>query len=99
LFLPAHASHVLQPLDLGVFAPLKSRYRSQIAALASLDDALPVKKQRFLTCYNSARQETFKPRLLLTGWKSAGLLPFNPSKGLNSSQIPALTTRAKTPPL
>jgi hypothetical protein len=59
LFLPAHASHVLQPLDLGVFAPLKSRYRSQIAALASLDDASPVKKQRFLTCYNSARQETF----------------------------------------
>jgi hypothetical protein len=52
-----------------------------------------------LTCYNSARQETFKPRLLLTGWKSAGLLPFNPSKGLNSSQIPASTIRAKTPPL
>ncbi|KAI5235166.1 hypothetical protein E4T42_09759 [Aureobasidium subglaciale] len=55
LFLPAHTSHVLQPLDLGVFAPLKSRYRSQIAALASLDDASPIKKQRFLTCYNSAR--------------------------------------------
>ncbi|KAI4750748.1 hypothetical protein E4T52_16693 [Aureobasidium sp. EXF-3400] len=48
LFLPAHTSHVLQPLDLGVFAPLKSRYRAQIAALASLDDASPVKKQRFL---------------------------------------------------
>lgn len=98
LFLPAHASHVLQPLDLGVFAPLKSRYRSQIAALASLDDASPVKKQRFLTCYNSARLETFKPRLLLTGWKSAGLIPYNPQKGLNSSQIPASKQRAKTPP-
>jgi hypothetical protein len=52
LFLPAHTSHVLQPLDLGVFALLKSRYRSQIAALASLDDVSPVKKQRFITCYN-----------------------------------------------
>jgi hypothetical protein len=98
LFLPAHASHVLQPLDLGVFAPLKSRYRTQIAALASLDDASPVKKQRFLTCYNSARKETFVPRLLRTGWKSAGLLPFNPLKGLNSSQVPGSKPRAKTPP-
>ena len=26
LFLPAHSSHVLQPLDLGTFSPLKSRY-------------------------------------------------------------------------
>jgi hypothetical protein len=82
-FLPGHASHVLQPLDLGVLAPLKSRYRSQIAALASLDDASPVKEQRFLTCYNLARRETFNPRLLLTGWKSAGLIPYNPQKGLN----------------
>jgi hypothetical protein len=98
LFLPAHASHVLQPLDLGVFAPLKSRYRSQIAALASLDDASPVKKQRFLTCYNLARQETFLPRLLRTGWKAAGIIPFNPLKGLQSSQIPASKPRAKTPP-
>lgn len=44
LFSPAYTSHVLQPLDLGVVAPLKSRYRSEIAALASFDDALPVKK-------------------------------------------------------
>ncbi|KAI4745532.1 hypothetical protein E4T50_04115 [Aureobasidium sp. EXF-12298] len=64
LFLPGHISHVLQPLNLGVFAPLKSRYRAQIAALASLDDASPVKKQRFVTCYNIARKETFTPRLL-----------------------------------
>ncbi|KEQ90523.1 hypothetical protein AUEXF2481DRAFT_55663, partial [Aureobasidium subglaciale EXF-2481] len=59
LFLPAHSSHVLQPLDLGVFSPLKSRYRQQIADLAALDDASPIKKQRFVTCYHLARLETF----------------------------------------
>jgi hypothetical protein len=56
LFLPAHSIHVSQPLDLGVFVPLKSCYRREIAKLASLDDASPVKKQRFVTCYNSARK-------------------------------------------
>jgi hypothetical protein len=58
---------MLQPLNLGVFAPLKSRYRSKIAALASLDNALPVKKQRFITYYHLARKETFTPRLLRIG--------------------------------
>jgi hypothetical protein len=98
LFLPAHTSHVLQPLDLGVFAPLKSRYRSKIAALASLDDASPIKKQRFITCYNSARKETFTPRLLRTGWQAAGLYPYNPAKGLNSSQVQGSKPRQVTPP-
>lgn len=98
LFLPAHTSHVLQPLDLGVFAPLKSRYRSEISKLSSLDDASPVKKQRFVTCYNLARKETFTPRLLRVGWKAAGIYPFEPSKGLNSSQVQASKLRPSTPP-
>lgn len=97
LFLPAHTSHVLQPLDLGVFAPLKSRYRGEIAKLASLDDASDVKKQRFIICYKMARLDTFTPRLLRTGWKAAGIYPLNPSKGLNSSQVQA-TKRLNTPP-
>ncbi|TIA33351.1 hypothetical protein D6C78_07615 [Aureobasidium pullulans] len=98
LFLPANTSHVLQPLDLGVSAPLKSRYRSQTVALASLDDALPIKKQRFVTCYNLALKKTFTPRLLRTGWQAAGLYPFNPSKGPNSSQVQAPKPRQSMPP-
>ena len=80
LFLPAHSSHVLQPLDLGVFAPLKSRYRTQIAELAHLDDAATVKKQRFVSCYHLAWMDTFNTRVLRSGWKAAGLFPWDPKK-------------------
>jgi hypothetical protein len=97
LFLPAHTSHVLQFLDLGVFAPLKSRYRSEIAALASLDDASPVKKQRFITCYNSARKETLTPCLLRIRWQAAGIYSYNPVKGINSSQVQGSKPRQVTP--
>jgi hypothetical protein len=90
LFLPAHTSHVLQPL--------KSRYRSEIAASASLDDASPDKKQYFVTCYHLARKKTFTPRLLRVGWETAGLYPYNPSKGLDSSQIQGSKPRQVTPP-
>ena len=87
LFLPAHSSYVLQPLDLGTFSPLKSRYRREIAHHACIDDSAPVKKRRFVQCYQKARTETFNPRLLCAGWAAAGLYPWNPSKDLNSSQI------------
>jgi hypothetical protein len=87
VWLPPHSSHVLQPLDLAGFSPTKSRYRAQIAALAALDDAAPVKKQRFLNAYHMARTESLNERVIRSGWKAAGLVPWNPSKALNSSQV------------
>jgi hypothetical protein len=98
LFLPAHTSHVLQPLDRGVCAPLESSYRSKNAALASLDDISPDEQQRLITCYHSARKETFTPRILRVGWQAAGHNPCNPSKGLNSSQVLGSKPRQATPP-
>jgi hypothetical protein len=83
LFLPAHTSHVLQPLNLGVLAPLKLRYRPEIAASASFDDASPVKTPRFVACYHLARKKIFTLRLLRVDWQAAGLYPYNPSKELN----------------
>jgi len=87
LFLPAHSSHILQPLDLGTFAPLKSFYHKHIMELAQYDDAAPVKKRRFVNRYQQAREEIFNPRYLRVGWKAVGLFPWNPEKALNSSQV------------
>ena len=75
VFLPPHSSHVLQPLDLGVFSPLKTRYRQIISDLSYLDDAAPIKKQRFLQTYKLARIEAFTNRVLRGSWKAAGLFP------------------------
>lgn len=97
MLLPAHTSHVLHFLGLGIFAPLKSRYRSAISKLSSLDDASRVKKQRFVTCYKLACKETFIPRLLRVGWKAAGIYPFEPLKGLSCSQVQASKPRPSTP--
>lgn len=96
LFLPPHSSHVLQPLDLGCFSPLKAAYRKGISELASLDDAAPIKKQRFLTTYKAARDQALSSRIIRSGWKATGIYPFNPSKGLESSQIQQ--PRQCTPP-
>lgn len=52
--LPSHLSHVLQLFNLSVLSPLKTKYRGNIAALASLaalaylEDAAPMKKQQLI---------------------------------------------------
>ena len=95
VWLPPHSSHVLQPLDLAGFSPVKSRYRAQIAELAALDDAAPVKKHRFINAYQMARTESLNERIIRSGWKAAGSVPWNPSKALTSSQV---IGRPTTPP-
>jgi hypothetical protein len=87
IFLPAHSSHVLQPLDLSCFSPIKSRYRQQIAELASLDDSAPIKKHRFIEYYHRAREESLTERVIRAGWKASGISPFNPEKAYASSQV------------
>jgi hypothetical protein len=67
LYLPTHSNHVLQPLDVGTFSPLKSRYRKEIPDLACVDDAAPVKKRRFIQAYQKSRTEPLTPRTLRTG--------------------------------
>jgi hypothetical protein len=85
LYLPAHSCHTLQSLDLGTFSPLKSRYRKEIADLAYLDDAAPMKKGRFVQAYQKSRMETFTSHTLCAGWAAAGLFPWDLNKTLNSS--------------
>lgn len=96
LFLPAHSSHILQPLDLTPFSVIKSGYRRQIAELASLDDAAPVKKERFVRCYHLARDEGLTERNIRSGWRATGLCPLNVDLVLGSSQVQG---RPATPPL
>ncbi|TIA44936.1 hypothetical protein D6C77_10764 [Aureobasidium pullulans] len=98
IYLPAHSSHVLQPLDVGAFSPLKGKYRQFIQILAHLDDATPNKKKKFLEVYTKARQEVWKPETLKKGWETAGLFPWNPDKSIKSSQVNNHPIRAVTPP-
>ena len=95
LYLPPHASHVLQPLDLAPFSVLKSGYRAEIRALSALNDAAPVKKERFISSYYHAREIGLSERVIRAGWRATGICPYNPSVVIHSSQVSA---RPITPP-
>jgi hypothetical protein len=48
--MPAHSSHLLQPLDVGCFSPLKLAYREQIMDLIKLG-VHHVDKPQFLSAF------------------------------------------------
>jgi hypothetical protein len=95
LYLPAHSSHILQPLDLAPFSVVKSKYRHQIRALSLIDDAAPVKKERFISSYHNARIDGLSERVIRAGWRATGLVPYHPELVLSSSQV---SDRPTTPP-
>jgi DDE superfamily endonuclease len=87
IYLPPHTSHILQSLDLSVFSRIKTLYRAEMDEFVKLEDAAPVKKIRFIRYYQTARQYALTPSTITAGWRGAGLVPWNPAKVLESSQI------------
>ena len=47
LYLPPHSTHLLQPLDLGIFGPIKYGYKAKLSKLAHALGTDPVKQQLF----------------------------------------------------
>ena len=74
-----HTLHVLQPLDLSIFSPLKG-YRKAINNLSLLTDYTPVGKRNFLKYYYKAQQKSLTSCNIQSGWKATGLWPQNIAK-------------------
>ena len=70
LYLPPHSSHITQPLDVGVFGPLKTAFQRHAKKYASFTTSALIQKQRFVEIYKIARNEAitksnFEPAFLV----------------------------------
>jgi len=84
VYLPAHSSHVLQPLDVGVYSPLKRylRLRLQIQCMLSCTDSPG--KPELLRAYTQARKHRLTKANAQAGWKATGIFPRDRQKPLSS---------------
>ena len=73
LFLPPHSSHVLQPLDVSIFSPLKSKYKAYLSNLITATDCTPINKRGFMECYYMARKHAMVEKIIQAGWRGSGL--------------------------
>ncbi|KAJ5340358.1 hypothetical protein N7541_009482 [Penicillium brevicompactum] len=84
--MPAHASHLLQPLDVGCFAVLKRSYGSRVAGYTRLGiDS--IEKDDFIDIFPKARGDAFKETIIHSAFAATGLVPFDPDRVLSHLNI------------
>jgi hypothetical protein len=72
----SHLSHLLQPLDVACFAPLKRSYSDGISALAR-NHIYYISKETFLSAFKAAYEHIFTEANARVGFRGAGLILFN----------------------
>lgn len=93
LCMPPHSSHLLQPLDVGCFSPLKKAYGAEISGLARRL-MTHITKIEFLPAFKTAFLKVFSAETIKGAFRGAGLVPLNPEEVLQHIDI-----RIRTPSL
>jgi hypothetical protein len=89
----AYSSHLLQPLDVSCFAPLKQAYRREVLELAR-NYIFYVNKQDFLSIYRRIRPTVFIEQTIKSGFKATGLILYCPNHVLS---LLTVTVRTLSP--
>lgn len=75
--LPAHASHFLQPLDVGCFSVLKRAYGRQLEDFIKAH-ITHITKLEFFLAFKAAHFAAISKANIQGGFRGAGLVPFDP---------------------
>jgi hypothetical protein len=81
LLMPPHSSHICQPLDVGVFSPVKTYMSSQLTKFTryKIDK---IQKFEWAEAYRIARPKAMTEENIKSAFRKAGLIPLNRRKGL-----------------
>jgi hypothetical protein len=74
VWLPPHASHKLQPLDIGPFSPLAQLYGKAVQKYTPTGYAT-INRPVFTRIYRDVRSQAMSERNIRAGWKRCGLFP------------------------
>lgn len=74
--LVAHASHIYQPCDVGIFRPLKSAWKKTVAKHMQ-ESNKPITKRNFAALFHTAFTEATNEQCIQIAFKASGLFPFD----------------------
>ena len=88
--MPPHSSHILQPLDVGCFSPLKTAYTKQVEKQIRLG-INHITKDDFLSIYYPAHVSAITTLNIINGFAAYSLVPYDPNRVLDKLPPPART--------
>ena len=86
LCLPAHTSHILQPLNVRVFKSFKSNFNKACGNYMKQNPGGVITADVLASLVSQAYPTAFTPVNVLSGFKKTGIYPFNPSS-VNDRQL------------
>lgn len=92
--LPPHTSHILQPLDVALFGPMKKALSSCLDRLTRTEVSW-IQKVEWMRMYIKAHTIAFTEANIKAGWRGAGLFPLNRLKVLH--HVPRISTPSSSP--
>ncbi|USP82168.1 hypothetical protein yc1106_09442 [Curvularia clavata] len=90
LCMPPHSSHLLQPLDVGCFSPLKRAYSREIESLIR-NHINHITKLEFLPAFKAAFDQSFTSANICSAFRGAGLIPLQPDTVLSKLDVQLCT--------
>ncbi|XP_053408884.1 uncharacterized protein LOC128559893 [Mercenaria mercenaria] len=75
--LPPHTSHLTQPLDVGVFGPLKSYYYSECQQYLQKNPGISITKYEVAHLTSRPYLKAFCPENIISAFRKSGIYPFD----------------------
>jgi hypothetical protein len=92
--MPPYSSHLLQPLNVSCFSPLKRAYSREVESLMR-DHINHITKLKFLLAFKAAFNQSFTSVNICLAFRGAGLVPLQPETVLSKLDV---QLRTPTPP-
>jgi len=75
--LPAHSTHLLQPLDVGLFGPLQ-KYYGKVVEYYHNTTNIGIGYRNFLPLYKEARSKAYTKQIIKSAFRKTGIVPVLP---------------------
>lgn len=97
LTFPPHTSHRLQPLDVSVYGPFKTRFRSEQNNWLISNPGKTISIYNIAELANKAFVESFSPKNITSGFAKCGIFPFNRDIFSNDDFLTSFVTDRPNP--
>lgn len=94
---PPHCTHKLQPLDRGVFGPLKSAINNECANFMRIHPGKPITIHNLPGILINPLDLACTPSNIKGGFQTAGIYPLNPDKFTDTDYMPSEVTDRPLP--